>query len=437
MKKSLFHLMRKFGKSSEMLPVIILSILTVTLSFINFFYLPLFLASISTLIFISLGVTSTIKTAEDLEIKQNAETIRNQLKTLIENTEDGIIVYDSEFKILEFNKAAQNIFDLQKEEIVNLKINPALIKHPKLNKLTQVIFPSLAPAASQISENSWPQVVDIILENPPLQLRTILTRITDKAKKNSIFLKLIRNLTYEKNIIQSKNEFVTIASHQLRTPLTAINWSFEHLLKNIGENKDLKEIIEEGSKLTTQALKTINDLLDITKIEEGQFGYNFQETNITEFIGSIIEQAEPIAKERKIKIIFGKNENCVLPIDAQRLGIAFANLLDNAIKYNTENGEVKINFEPSPNKKFIKINIIDTGVGIPPEEVKKLFNKFYRGSNIIQLEPSGSGLGLYIAKNIIQHHGGEIGVDSTPGRGSNFYFTLPFDSRTTLKENLA
>lgn len=430
-----FNLIKKFAKNVEVSPIIIFSIIALSFSILNFFYFSKLFILISILIFAALGITSIIKISKSLEIKQNEITIEDQLKALIENTEEGIMIYDSEFKILEFNNSAENIFDLKKTEIINLKIKPDFIKNQRLSNLTRVIFPSLAPAASQISENSWPQIVDIVLENPPLQLRTTLIRITTNKGRTPIFIKLIQNKTREKNIIQSKNEFVTIASHQLRTPLTAINWSFEHLLNNVGGNKNLKEIIEEGLKLTSQALKTINDLLDVTKIEEGQFGYNFEETNINEFIKSIIEQAEPIAKEKKVNIVFEEKEKFIIPIDTQKMGIAFANLLDNAIKYNTENGEVKISSVLSPDNNFLKINITDTGLGIPPEEVKKLFSKFYRGTNVIQLEPSGSGLGLYIAKNIVQHHGGEIGVDSTPGRGSNFFFLLPLNPQAALKKN--
>ncbi|MEK7087029.1 MAG: ATP-binding protein, partial [Patescibacteria group bacterium] len=117
-------------------------------------------------------------------------------------------------------------------------------------------------------------------------------------------------------------------------------------------------------------------------------------------------------------------------IDPQRLGMALANLIENAIKYNVKNGEVTVSVEELKDRPFLKINVSDTGVGVPKEEINKLFTKFYRGENITQVEPNGSGLGLFIAKNIIQNHGGEIGVQSVPGRGSTFYFTLPLKSET-------
>jgi two-component system phosphate regulon sensor histidine kinase PhoR len=113
--------------------------------------------------------------------------------------------------------------------------------------------------------------------------------------------------------------------------------------------------------------------------------------------------------------------------DTQKLGMALSNLLDNAIKYNIKNGQVIVKVEPYPNKPYIQIVIKDTGIGIPPEGIKKLFTRFYRGENVVKEQTDGSGLGLFITKNIILRHGGNISVESTLGRGTSFYIVLPTD----------
>lgn len=111
------------------------------------------------------------------------------------------------------------------------------------------------------------------------------------------------------------------------------------------------------------------------------------------------------------------------------------NLLDNAIRYNIKNGEVILTVERLQDKPFIQVSVKDTGIGIPPESVKKIFNKFFRADNAIKAAPNGSGLGLYIVRNIIRRHGGEIWVESELNRGATFYFTLPIDQKLIpLKE---
>lgn len=134
----------------------------------------------------------------------------------------------------------------------------------------------------------------------------------------------------------------------------------------------------------------------------------------------------PIAKERGVGLNFEKpKENYLVNADQQKLSIAISNLIDNAIKYNTKNGEVAVLISKLENKPFVKISVRDTGVGISQDEIQKLFNKFFRGTNAAQIAPSGSGLGLYITKNIIENHGGKINAESHPGHGSIFSFTLP------------
>ncbi len=404
----------------------ILLTLAFAISVANFFFLTPSLAGLNLIIFAGF-VFIFLKAAKNLSrLKTEASLKATELKTVIENIKDGALIYDQNFIISAMNKASEEIFALPSEEVISKKIEPALMKNPRLKILTQVVFPSLAPTASQISQDGWPQIVDISTDDPPRQFRTTLNRLLDEDGKTLGFLKLIQDLTREKGIAQSKEEFITIASHQLRTPLTAINWSFEHLLKNLDDKKpELKEIVSEGLRLSDRALKIINDLLDATKIEHGQFGYNFGETELNGFIKEIVAQLQPITKENQIKLLFEPvAEKLVANIDAERLGMALYNLIDNAVRYNVKNGEVRILIERQPNQPLVKISIRDTGIGIPKEELNRLFTKFYRGSGV-NVAPNGSGLGLYITKNIIQAHGGSVTVDSAPGRGSVFSFTLP------------
>ncbi|MEK7651197.1 MAG: ATP-binding protein [Patescibacteria group bacterium] len=353
-----------------------------------------------------------------------------ELETIMGNIRDGVIVYDTNFIILSMNNAALKIAGISTEEALGKAIEPSLINNPRLRTLTQIIFPSLAPSMATILANSWPQIIDITLEEPRTELRTVLNRVINDKNEVVAFMKLVTDMTREKGVLESKSEFISVAAHQLRTPLTAINWSFESLNKILGSEKpDMAEIAnlaKEGWQLTERSLKIVNDLLNAARIEEGRFGFNFEETDLAEFVGKIMKESELAAKEYGIKIVFSPGSRTFrVRIDKELMGIALANILDNAMKYNVKNGEVDILLENEPGSDSAKLTIKDTGVGIPEEEMKKLFQKFYRGTNVVQMEPNGSGLGLYITKNIIEGQGGKISVISQSGRGTTFFVILP------------
>lgn len=419
----------KRGDLVKLFVVFGLAFLTVIL---NLFFLPLSLAIMNLAVFFTVTILALLNYDRLARSSLKSQVKNLELETVIQNIRDGVIVYDTNFQILSINHASEIIFNLRAEEVLGKHIEPGFVKNPRLRTFTGVIFPSLAPVMTTISDSGWPQIIDLTLEDGRLELRTVLNRIINNEGKVVGFLKLITDMTREKNILASKTEFISVAAHKLRTPLTALNWSFESLNKILKENNpDMKEITSlarEGSQLAERSIKIVNDLLNAARIEEGRFGFNFEEVNLVEFIRTIIKQAEPVARGYEIKINFvPAGEKYLVRIDQELLGIAVANLLDNGIKYNTKSGQVAIEAGPDANPEFVRVNIRDTGVGIPKDELEKIFQKFYRGTNVVQIEPNGSGLGIYIAKNIIERHGGEITAESQIGRGATFSFTLPLN----------
>lgn len=432
MKEKIFRFFKDF-KFYCTLPEIrsfwVLLFLVIVVLIINLIFLPVFWSLVVLGVFLLIG---SVIFASNLRLARSnweVKVERNQLQDIVENLKDGLIVYDPNFKIQIFNKAAETIFNIPAKEVVGQYFNPGFVQNPKYQFLAQTIFPSLAPLVKRLSEpDVWPQIVDLSFEN--LALRVITGRVDDPGGRLLGFFKIIQNRTREKELLRSKSEFITVAAHQLRTPLTGINWTFEALSKEPDLRPELKQLAINGLAQTQQLLKIVNDLLDVSKIEEGKFGYQLENTNLVEFAAEILASVETTAKQYKVKLYFDRPaEAIVVKIDSQRLGIVFNNLLDNAFRYNVENGEVVVKIEKFPGKPFIQTSIKDTGVGIPAEEINKIFSKFYRGSNITEISTVGSGLGLYIAKNIIQRHGGEIWAESVLGRGTTFYFTLPTDPK--------
>ncbi len=399
---------------------------------LDLFFLPTPLGIFNVIALIFIFALAAVNYEHIIRFSSENRVKNLELETIIQNIRDGVLVYDTNFRILSLNQSAEKIFGINAQEVLGIQLQPEVAKNPHLRVITEVVFPSLAPVMSVISDSGWPQIIDITLEDPHLELRTVLNRIMNDKNEVVGFLKLVTDTTREKGILESKTEFISVAAHQLRTPLTAINWSFETLNKILEEkNPDMKEatnLAKEGWQLTGRSLKIVNDLLNAARIEGGRFGLNLKEVDLMDFLRTMVKQAEPITKEYGIRVNFSDaGREYRVRIDQELLGIAVANILDNGMKYNIKNGEISISAESDPTNKFVRVDIKDTGVGIPAEELGKMFEKFYRGTNVAQLQPNGSGLGLYITKNIVESHGGKITVQSQIGRGTTFSFTLPLD----------
>jgi len=398
------------------------------IAIIDVFYLPAVWILISLGILIILASIIFINNLRSATLNLEIKIERNQLKSIITNLLDGIIAYDENFRILIFNKESEQIFNLKSEEALSQIFTPDLAKEPKFFLISQVLFPSLAPVVIRRTEGGiYPQVIDMSFSNPKVDLRVTTDKIIDSNGRLLGFVKIVHDRTRELGILKSKSEFIEVAAHQLRTPLTSINWIFEELLnENLTEGQ--KEMAAMGKVATSTVLKTVNDLLDVSQIEEGRYGYKFQNIDITSFTEGILDDILPTAKQAGIKVYLKKPE---LPInisaDPQKLSIAVSNLIVNAIKYNTENGEVIVEIKKVEDKPYVQISVKDTGIGIPSDDIKNLFTKFFRADNAQKSVTDGTGLGLYITKNVINRHGGEIWAESQMNRGTTFYFTLPLD----------
>ncbi len=407
--------------------ILVFSILGFFLS-VFLIFIGEFIAAITVLIFsliiaiIIWRVKKSIKETEALIKVASAGTDK-----LADISSDAVLTYDNNFRVTGFNKVSETLFNLKKEDIVGKIISPALIGDEKFSVITQVIFPSLSPSVIKRSDpGEYPQVTDIDFMEPELHLTTRTERIVKDSTPVG-FVKSIENRTREIELIHSKSEFITVAAHQLRTPLTAVHWTFETLEKSItGPDK---ELIDNGLEVSVNLLKIVTDLLDASKIESGKFGYDFKETDLVSFIDGLLKNANLLAKKFEVSVYFDKpSEPINISIDPNKLGLALSNIIDNGIKYNVKNGNITVKLEKMTDKPFIVLTIKDTGIGVPKNDLKRLFTKFYRGENVVKEQTDGTGLGLYISRNIIVRHGGTIAVDSTLGRGTIFTITLPTDS---------
>lgn len=258
------------------------------------------------------------------------------------------------------------------------------------------------------------------------RLRELLAEL-DEAGKILVRrdLELTRANTRLRELDVIKSEFVSVAAHQLRTPLTGIKWALSFLREESeGLNAEQKKIVSDALVSAGQLAKLINDLLNVARIEEGRFGFNLQVQSILPVIRSVTQRYLNLAREK------GINFNVEIPeklpdlvLDQEKITMAFENLLGNAVKYTTPGG--KISLRATSDKGKVIFEVKDTGIGIPKGQAHKIFNKFFRSANAQLYQTSGTGLGLYVSRNIIEQHGGAIWFESKEDKGSTFYFSLP------------
>ncbi len=404
--------------------------LVILIMVIDYMYLSLSWSIVNAMIFISVGIIMFAINVRSAKTKVQLANEKQRVDNIIFSMNDGVMVYDQDFTIKLFNKAAEGIFGISEKEIIGQKISPESAKEPNLGVLTRVIFQSLAPQIIRRSnEGEYPQVADISFDEPHLELRVSTDRMMNESGEITGFLKIVRDRTREVDLVRAKSDFITVAAHQLRTPLSAVNWVLQSLR---GENLDVneKDLVNTGLSASGNLQKIVEDLLNVAKIEEGKFGYNFQKTDLIGFFQSLIEQARPVAKEYNVKVYMELPQEQAMEadIDAERMSLVTANLLENAIKYNVQNGQVVLSIERQTDAPYFLVKVSDTGMGMSQETLDKLFTKFFRGENAVNKEANGSGLGLYMVKNIIRRHGGKIWAESNLNRGTTFYFTIPTDA---------
>ncbi|MDB5121325.1 MAG: signal transduction histidine kinase [Sphingobacteriales bacterium] len=225
-----------------------------------------------------------------------------------------------------------------------------------------------------------------------------------------------------RQLMSKKDEFISIASHELKTPVTSMK-GYLQIIDKISqkeENPAYKNFIDKANKQVDKVVKLISDLLDISKIEAGKMQYNFVEFRVKDAIEDCISFSELNSPQHQIKL----TGDCDLNIigDQDRIEQVLCNLLSNAVKYAPHTTEIILDVRTENN--YLRISVTDFGLGIAKDKQKNLFQKFSRLDNSNQI--SGLGIGLFLSHEIISRHGGTIGVDSEDGEGSTFYITLPF-----------
>ncbi len=236
------------------------------------------------------------------------------------------------------------------------------------------------------------------------------------------------DVTKEHAVDQAKTEFVSLASHQLRTPLSAINWYTEMLLAGDAGaiTDDQKNYLEEIYHGNQRMVDLVNALLNVSRMELGTFIVEPEPTNIIQLAQDVVKEQNPQITQRKIQLTvkFAKDIP-VMQVDPKLLRMVFQNLLSNSVKYTPEGGAVTMSIQRDDKDNAVAITVADTGYGIPKEQHDKIFSKLFRADNVREQDTDGTGLGLYIVKSIVEQSNGKIWFESEKDKGTTFHVTLP------------
>lgn len=256
-------------------------------------------------------------------------------------------------------------------------------------------------------------------------------KVEELNRSNELLTKKEEELTKANNRLleldKVKTEFISVAAHQLRTPLSAIKWTLSLLREKHSENltTEQRSLLMKGYESNERSINLINKMLVVTRIESGKMEYDLAFIHIEDLIDATLLDFAGQMEMHHIALVFEKLP-APLPLihaDPEKIRAVIQNLVENALSYTQDGG--KVTFSAVHEDDSIKVSVADNGIGIPVHQQSGIFNKFFRADNAVKAKTDGSGLGLFVAKSIIDRHGGQIGFESKENAGTLFYFTVP------------
>lgn len=337
---------------------------------------------------------------------------RAERQTLFNSMMEGVVLLDAAGRVQLVNQSLEKQFDLT-VDVRGLTLLEAF-RRPELEQLL---------ARLTVEKN----VVSFELEVPsrlPRWFEVNAATVLDRNGHPQGAILVFHDLTRIKQLENTRREFVANVSHELRTPLSLIKGYVETLLDGAKDDAELTvKFLNTIERHSNRLTNLIEDLLTISRLESGQVTLQLRELQLRSVIEHVLADLQKRAADRSVSIQNLVPEGMVGRADPDRLEQVLVNLLDNAIKYGRANGRIVVTGRVSNGD--VQICVSDDGPGIPAEAIDRIFERFYRVDRARSRETGGTGLGLSIVKHIVQSHGGKVWAESKPGRGTQFYFTLP------------
>lgn len=373
---------------------------------------------------------------ENLErkIREKTATISEEKakdEAILSNIGEGMVATDKDERIIFANKQAELLLRIVSSQIKGkrwsdvVKVADEKGNALKDNKssLLQALKESKKVVASVYLSSGTKKFPAVITATPVVLLGQTIGAIA-----------IFRDITKEKEIDTAKTEFVSLASHQLRTPLTAINWYTEILLKEeIGSiNQKQKIYLNQVYKSAKRMIELVNSLLDVSRIELGKFHISVQPINLVEVAEAVFKDLKSLIDLKKINVgkVYEKNLPVIMT-DPKLIRIILENLISNAVKYTPDRGKIRL--EIARKGDFFLLKVSDNGYGIPEKARSKIFSKLFRADNIREIDTTGTGLGLYLVRAIVEKLGGRINFESRENVGTTFFVKLPLEVEKNKK----
>lgn len=364
-------------------------------------------------------MTARLQEYEQMNFKKII-TEKKKSEAIVENMPVAIIVTDDENKLTLLNAQAMKILNLTDENWQSKSLDE-LVRDKDLVK-------KLISSHSDKHETPDFQKSIVSIQNVDQKLHFIKRHIEIKDE-NKLFLGLVtilQDVTSFKNLNHLKSEFMATISHEYRTPLTSINMAVDILMREVlGKiNQDQRELLTDAKNDCLRLKGLVKDLLDLSKLESGKYPMNYQQIEIQKVLEYSLQPLRRLADQKKVCIkIQLEEQSLALEADFRHLARAVTNLVENAIQYEPESGEVII--EIKSENGMIRFCVQDHGPGIPPEAIDLIFDKFVQVKDFKDSAEGNIGLGLAIAREVVQMHHGKIWVESKLKEGSRFYFSIP------------
>jgi two-component system phosphate regulon sensor histidine kinase PhoR len=381
---------------------------------------------------------------------RDAEMERQRLELIINSMAEGLLITNAEGAITSLNNSARHLLSQARlpleETSTPLRRLAAHNELRWLSDLADIIDRALAGSIIMNHE----LLADASDEGVPLTLSISAAPLYDSRQLQQTrilgVVAVLNDITSHKQIEKLKDEFVSIVSHELRTPLTTIKGYAQHLIRRIErrlrsisltqpanvvaelpESYDLRSLNIVQSQ-TEHLERLVNDLLDLSRVQWGELHLQYSSFYLADVLAESVRQAQISAEEHSIFLDI-EAQDSKLVADKSRIGQVVGNILDNAIKFSPQGKQVTVMLKEQGNEYLVSIS--DRGIGVSPDYFDHIFERFYRVRNTSSRQYSGIGMGLYIAKAIVEAHGGRIWLSSHQGMGSTFYFTLPRVPRTS------
>ena len=351
---------------------------------------------------------------------------KDKLSAILESIGDGVFVVDANLNILLINQIAADLAGVNKEEALGTfyqkilhfeyesdgSLNESFIKNTiALRKNQKMLHPTVLvkkdgikiPVADSSAPlfNAGGEIIGVVV--------------------------VFRDVTEERALDKAKSGFIAIASHQLRTPLTAIRWYSEMLIKDSDRfNETERDFINEIHGGVERLYQMINLLLSISRVEGEQAKAVAVPTDLAVLTAEVSLELMPMVNEKKITFNVTPPENrLIVSLEPVAFRQVISNIFTNAVRYVNNNGNIEVHWEMNKEKTAVVYSVKDDGIGIPENQRERIFQKFFRAQNAIQKIPDGSGLGLSLVKELVESWGGKIWFDTSEVKGTTFFFTIP------------